>query len=102
MIKLVEVKKITDFNVMERRASAHFELDEIWLNPELILQIKSDQRMRTNLKKGFLPEKMDDRQQFSRVSFGTGNNVSVVTVVGSPETVAEKIYKFTSTEILKG
>jgi len=102
MIKFVEVKKITDFNIMERRASAHFELGEVWLNPDLIFQIKPDHSMRSNLKKGYLPEKMDERQEFSRVHFGTGNNVTVVTVIGSPETVAERIYKSSDKEILRG
>tara|TARA_R110000824_G_scaffold111463_2_gene259905 strand:+ start:1210 stop:1521 length:312 start_codon:yes stop_codon:yes gene_type:complete len=92
MIKFVEVKQLRDYNVMERKASARFELDEVWINPTSILQIRPDLMMKNNLSKGYLPMKLDDRQEFSRIKFGTGNNVSSVTVVGNPEVIAEKIF----------
>tara|TARA_Y100000310_G_C20297617_1_gene630180 strand:+ start:299 stop:607 length:309 start_codon:yes stop_codon:yes gene_type:complete len=102
MIKLVEVKKIQEYNVMERKAAAHFELQEIWINPASIQQVKPDSSMKHNLSKGYLPEGLSLQQQFSKVLYGTGNNISVATVVGKPETVVEKIYKSSSKEILKG
>ena len=75
MIKFVEVKQIRDFNVMERRASCRFELDEIWINPTSILQIKPDIMMKRNFESGYLPDGLDNRQQFSRINFGTGSNL---------------------------
>jgi hypothetical protein len=102
VIKFVEVKKITDFNINERKRTIHYELDEVWINPTSILQIKPDERMAHNLAEGFLPEKLDPRQEFSRVHFGSGNNVSVVTVVGPPATLADQIFKTSSKQLLKG
>tara|TARA_R110002020_G_scaffold259950_1_gene474093 strand:- start:141 stop:452 length:312 start_codon:yes stop_codon:yes gene_type:complete len=103
MIKFVEVKKIRDFNVMERRASCRFELDEIWINPASILQIKPDIMMKKNFESGYLPDGLDTRQQFSRINFGTGSNLSSVTVVGTPEGIAEQIFKTVSTkQVLRG
>jgi hypothetical protein len=102
MIKLVEVKNTREFNAMERKAIAHFQLDEIWINPDSILQIKPDETMKNNLSKGYLPGNLDARQEFSRILFGSGNNVSTVTVVGKPEAVVEKIYKGLGKEILTG
>lgn len=102
MIKLVEVKKINDYNLMEKKEEALYQLDEIWINPDSILQIKSDSAMKNNLLRGYLPNKMDERQEFSKILFGTGNNVSSVTVIGTAEVVAEKIYKSPSRVILKG
>jgi hypothetical protein len=101
MIKLVEVKKINDFNVMERKTNTHYELGEIWINPDSILQIKPDTPMGNNLTAGYLPEDLDPRQEFSKIQFGNGNNVAAVTVVGSPAVLAEKIYA-TNKKLLKG
>ena len=92
MIKFVEVKQIRDFNVMERRASSRFEMDEVWINPTSILQIRPDLVMKTHLQKGYLPDGLDDRQEFSKINFGSGSSVTSVTVVGAPATIAEKIY----------
>jgi len=102
MIRLIEVKKTREFNAMERKAKAHFELDEIWINPDTILQIKPDEAMKHNLVKGHLPGKLDGRQEFSRILFGTGNNISNVTVVGNPQDVVEKIYKIPHQKVLRG
>ena len=103
MIKFVEVKRIRDYNVMERKASARYELDEIWINPASILQIKPDLVMKSNLVKGDLPEDLDTRLEFSRINYGTGSSFSSVTVVGDPEGIAEKIFNGQSgTTLLRG
>lgn len=104
MIKFVEVKRIRDFNVMERKASSRYELDEVWINPTTILQIRPDIMMRKNLVDGYLPEGLDDRQEFSRINFGSGSSLSTLTVVGNPEMIAERIFKrgASTPELLKG
>ena len=102
MIKFVEVKKVNDFNINERKSAVRYELDEIWINPASILQIKPDPAMANNLARGSLPPKLDSRQEFSRVHFGAGNNVSVVTVVGTPGILADQIFKTSSRRLLKG
>ena len=103
MIKFVEVKQIRDFNVMERRASSRFEVDEIWINPSTILQIRPDIVMKDHLLRGYLPEGLDERQEFSKINFGSGSSVTSVTVVGAPEMIAEKIYNIdASKQLLKG
>jgi hypothetical protein len=92
MIKFVEIKK----------KDTNYELNEVWINPDSILQIKSDITMKNNLLGGYLPETMDGRQEFSRIHYGSGNNISVATVIGSPQIIAEKIYKYAGKELLKG
>ena len=103
MIKLVEIKKIKDFNITEGFGSVdtHYELDEIWINPDSILQIRGDVTMKSNLASGYLPRDLNIKQEFSRIQFGSGNNVSAVTVVGSPSVLAEKIFS-TNKQLLKG
>jgi hypothetical protein len=87
---------------MERKATAHFELGEVWINPDSILQIKPDIGMKNNLAKGYLPKDIDQRQDFSCLQYGNGNNVSSAVVVGSPEMIVEKIYKSSGKEVLRG
>tara|TARA_Y100000296_G_C5071034_1_gene204897 strand:+ start:49 stop:354 length:306 start_codon:yes stop_codon:yes gene_type:complete len=101
MIKLVEVKKVKDLNITEHRGNTHYELDEIWINPDSILQIRGDVTMKNNLASGYLPKDLNIKQEFSRIQFGSGNNVSAVTVVGSPSVLAEKIFS-TNKQLLKG
>jgi len=74
-----------------RAEKIQYELDEIWVNPSAILQIKSDRVMKNNLETGTLPEGLDSRQEFSRIHFGSGNNVSVITVVGDSAALVEKL-----------
>jgi len=93
IIKLVEVKKVNEFNVMDRTAAARYALDEVWINPTSILQIKEDVVMKNNLSKGYLPEGLDVKQDFSRIHFGSGNNINVVTVVGSPASLAQRLHE---------
>lgn len=104
MIKLVEVKKINDFNPHSKKATVRYELAEIWINPTSILQIKGDTAMKYNLVQGYLPENLDKRQKFSYIQFGSGNNITGVTVVGEPETITDKIHTTAkrTQQLLKG
>ena len=102
MIKLVEVKKISDFNINEQKNTTSYELDEIWINPSSIFQVKTDEAMKYNLSNGYLPKAMDKRQEFSRVHYGVGNNVASVVVVGNASVIAEKLGKATRPKVLKG
>ncbi len=102
MIKLVQVKKVKDYNITKQKNTVHYELDEIWINPDSILQVKTDSAMKYNLTQGYLPADLDGRQEFSSVQFGAGNNVSSVVVVGAPDVVAEKIHKISTRKVLRG
>jgi hypothetical protein len=101
IIKLVEVKKIQDFNTHRARGNPQYELDEIWINPTSIVQIKTDLTMKNNLNNGYLPEGLDSAQDFSRIHFGTGNNINSVTVVGAPDTLARRLHE-DNRQLLKG
>jgi len=102
MIKFVEVKKINDFNPLQNKASIRYELREVWINPATILQIKDDGAMKYNLSQGYLPDQLDERQQFSHIQYGTGNNITALTVVGDPEAITEKIHRSAHRVLLKG
>ena len=101
IIKLVEVRKVHDFDARAPRTTPHYELEEMWINPSSILQIKADLAMKSNLTRGYLPEGLDTAQDFSRIHFGTGNNVNSVTVVGAPDALAQRLHE-DNRQLLKG
>ena len=101
IIKLVEVKKIHDYNTHRDRGAPQYELDEIWINPTSIVQIKADLTMKNNLNNGYLPEGLDKAQDFSRIHFGAGNNINSVTVVGAPDALAQRLHE-DNRQLLKG
>jgi len=102
MIKLVEIKKTPPGNPRQPLSTVQYELEEIWINPAAVIQVKADSAMKYNLDNGYLPDGLDTRQEFSRVHFGAGNNIVTATVVGPPSSVAEKIQKKIRTKVLKG
>ena len=87
---------------MVHHEKVRYELCEIWINPDSILQVREAPSMKRNLKEGYLPSRMDSRQEFSSIHFGSGNNVSMAIVVGTPDVVAEKIHNVTTKKVLKG
>jgi hypothetical protein len=98
MIRLIEIKKSTYDRQGE---NVQYKLEEVWINPKSVLQIRPDASMKNNLQAGYLPQDLDSRQEFSRVHVGGGNSVSVMTVVGSPPTVIEKM-DTANKQLLKG
>jgi len=101
IIKLVEVKKVHDFNTLRNRGDSQYQLDEIWINPASIVQIKADDVMKKNLNKGYLPAGLDAAQDFSRIHFGAGSNINSVTVVGAPDALAQRLHE-DNRQLLKG
>ena len=98
MIRFVEVKKSAYDRIGQ---DIQYKLEEVWVNPHSVLQVKPDKNMKNNLQAGYLPGDLDSRQEFSRVHVGGGNSVAVITVVGSPSVVVEKV-SAGSKQLLKG
>tara|TARA_R110002020_G_scaffold294482_3_gene510288 strand:- start:4 stop:258 length:255 start_codon:yes stop_codon:yes gene_type:complete len=80
MIKLVEVVK----------NSGHYNLREIIINSAHIISMVSDDFSAGLHANGKLPEGLHEAQQFSRVTFTNGKEI---TVVGSPELIGTKAKK---------
>ena len=102
MIKLIEIKSNKSYNPSSKGGAIQFSLDEVWINPDSVLQIKEDITMKNNLTEGFMPADLDERQQFSRIIYGSGTSLNTIVVVGPPSEVAEKVYRTSSRQLLKG
>ena len=91
-VKLVEIFEA--FAYSNQMTTEKFKLREILVNPEHVVYLHSDNQMGQLLNEGVLPEDLDNRQEFTRISTSKHEFV----VVGSPEAIQKKLFK----NILKG
>ena len=95
VIKLVEVCKTTEFGMSNKYA-----LREIFINPEHVVCLRSDDVTRQRLQENKLPQELDERQEFTRIQLNRGHNGLDVVVVGNPSTVERKLQ--TARQVLRG
>jgi len=94
LIRLTEVVK------SNYQSGRQYSLREIFVNPSSITMIASDSQTKTHLEEGLLPEGIDDRADFSRVSINTGGHHTSLVAVGAPEIIESKLRN--SRQLLKG
>jgi len=99
VVKLIEVYQ--DLGRLGDFSGKSYKLREVFINPEHIVCLRNETRLKTLLKEGGLPEGLDERQEFTRVYMNRGQSGLDVVVVGCPEAVEEKINK-TKKILLKG
>ena len=92
--KLVEVVQTSVYN-------KKYSLREVFVNPDYVISLMPDSNMRTVLQEGNLPEGLDNRQEFTRVTVHKGNSGLEMVVVGDTTTVSTKLFAGSST-LLKG
>ncbi len=98
MIQLVEV-----YNEVSSasRGTSKYNVREVYINPEHVVAIRPDSRMRMMLQEGLLPEDLDKRQAFTKVFLNRGQSGLELTVVGEASIVGQKLHRGTR-ELLKG
>ena len=95
VVKLVEVCK-----TMSVGASDNYSLKEVFINPEHVVCLRSDDLTRQRLQENKLPAELDERQEFTRIQMNRGHNGLDVVVVGAPQVVEQKLKL--SQQILRG
>ena len=95
VIKLVEVCKIMGIGTSE-----DYALKEVFINPEHVVCLRSDDLTRQRLHENKLPEELDKRQEFTRIQLNRGHNGLDLIVVGAPALVEQKLK--TPQQILHG
>lgn len=95
--KLVEVVSTSVYN-------SKYSLREIFINPDFVVSLTPDIRMKRMLSEGNLPEGIDERQHFTRVVVHKGNTGQEMTVVGEVTHIREKLFSNGSANqtLLKG
>jgi len=99
MVKLVEVCELL-------RASSggkqKYTLREVYINPKHVVSLREDTLFKDKLTEGILPEKLDDRQEFTRVTLDKGHTGMELVVVGMPHVVESKLKEEKTKSVLKG
>ena len=81
MVRLVEIIKQLD----------EYQLREVFVNPRHVIALREDNYMKQNLWEGKLPENLDNRQSFTKLTLDKGTVGLELTVVGTPALVESKL-----------
>ena len=98
MIKLVEICEV------KRAASTLqkvYTLREIYVNPKHVVSLREEASFRQKLAEGNMPEGLDTRQGFTRITLDRGQSGLDVIVVGQPNIIESKL-KGGKRELLHG
>jgi hypothetical protein len=100
LVTLTEVYE-TRKNSSIRNYEPVFTLRQVAVNPDHVIYVREDTSTHKMLHEGRLPEGLDDRTKFSRVTINRGSQGSDITVVGDPGQIQEKLY-VASKQLIKG
>jgi len=99
IIKFVEVYESTRSHSNDKRRS--YSLREVYVNPEQVVCVRTDDSLKTKLLEGKMPEGLDGRQDFSRIYLNRGQVGLDLVVVGSAATIEQKL-NISQKQLLKG
>ena len=90
------LSKLTEIYPLPLQTGRTFGLREIYVNPKSVSMIRLEPSMKRHLSEGQLPDGLDGRVEFSRISVDS----SQIVVVGSPHIIEQKLKE--SRQLLKG
>jgi len=77
-----------------------YSLREIFINPEHVVMIREEKRMKELNERGKVANGLDDAHQFSKLTINRGHTGTEIVVVGSPEVVENTLNN--SRHLLRG
>ena len=88
-VKLTELFKQNRFTSNDNK----YNVRPVYINPDFVVCLREDVQTLKLLReeRGLLPEGLDARHEFTKLHINSGNNSFDITVVGSPDTVEEKL-----------
>ena len=96
MLRFVEIYESARSH--SNNSARSFALREVLINSEHVVCVRPDDTHKKLLNEGKLPEKLDDRQEFSRIYLNRGQVGLDVVVVGNAKLIEQKLNK----RVLKG
>jgi len=79
-----------------------FTLKEVFVNPEHVVMVREEARMRQLNEQGLLPEGLDTNHRFSELTINRGHTGTEIVVVGAPEIVEATLNLNKDRQLLKG
>ena len=95
LVKLTEVCSRGTYTT-----SQQYSLREVFVNPEHVVMIREEQRMKQLNEQGHLPSELATEHQFTKLTINRGHTGTEIVVVGSPSMVETSLN--TNKGLLKG
>ena len=95
VIKFIEISR--ELSITENK---DYKLREVYINPEHVVFMREDHNALRLLKEEQLPNDLDQRQRFTRITLNKGSNGQELVVVGNPEMTEKKL--FSNKQVLRG
>jgi hypothetical protein len=90
LVKLIEVSK----RAATYAGKTNYTMNEIYVNPENIVNIREDGHFNVLFQEGKLPwEELSKHTTFSTITMNSGGISNTLTVAGSPGQIQEKCFK---------
>lgn len=68
-----------------------YTLREVFVNPEHVVMIREEVRMKSLNESGMLPENLDPSHRFTKLTINRGHTGTEIVVVGAPDTVEKTL-----------
>ena len=101
MIKFVEIYRDNTFGESQKNQYSHYSLRETYINPDHVVCLREESAIKDKIEETTLASELDDRQEFTKVFINRGQTGLDIVVVGSPESVEEKLLK-AGKQLLRG
>lgn len=101
LVTLVEVVEERSNYSGTSVANKTYSLREISINPSHVICLREESAMLRRLDEGTLPEGLDSRQRFTKLTLDRGQTGLELIVVGDPSQVREKLH-ISTRELLRG
>lgn len=101
LVTLVEVVENRSNYSGTSVANKTFSLREVSINPSHVICLREESSMLRRLDEGNLPEGLDTRQRFTKLTLDRGHTGLELVIVGAPNQVKEKL-QISARELLRG
>lgn len=101
LVTLVEVVENRSNYSGTSVANKTYSLREISVNPSHVICLREESTMMRRLNEGTLPDGLDHRQRFTKLTLDRGHTGLDLVVVGDPSQVKEKL-QISTREMLRG
>lgn len=101
LVTLVEVVESRSHYSGSSVANKTYSLREISVNPNHVICLREESSMLRRLDEGNLPEGLDERQRFTKLTLDRGQTGLELVVVGDPSQVKDKL-RISARELLRG
>jgi hypothetical protein len=79
-----------------------YTLREVFVNPEHVIMIRDDMRMKKLNESGALPDNLDKSHRFTKLTINRGHTGTEIVVVGAPSIVENSLNTIKNQQLLKG